>query len=209
MSSNLVPLLPKVSLERRAGAFCIDVSAVGLPSLLLGTNLIAQTIFFVLLWLIMRVAIVRKNQGQSLGRWLLGMRVVDTKCHRTPGVEQLCKREALLGIFTASYLVGLSASAHYNASIDSIRNMLMCPFLLNGMFTSVSQSKRFPQALHDRLCQTIVVGTRRGYCLHLKVRKLLNQVQINVRKYLDSFLISLSSHLLKIMAKGVGIINTI
>ncbi|MFS8119671.1 MAG: RDD family protein [Microcoleus sp.] len=182
MSSDLVPILPKVSFRRRAAAFCIDVSAVGLPSLLLGTNFIVKAIIFVLLWMIMRVAIVRKNQGQSLGRWLLGMRVVDTKYQRTPAVQQLCKREALLGILTASYLVGLSATSHYNASIDSIRNMLMWPFLFNGMFVSLS-STRFPQALHDRLGGTIVVGTRRGYCLHLKVRRLLNQQQSNINKY--------------------------
>ena len=48
MSSDLVPLLPKVTIGRRAGAFCIDGFAVWLPSLLLGTNPIAQIIFFVL-----------------------------------------------------------------------------------------------------------------------------------------------------------------
>ena len=69
MSSDLVPLQPKVSICRRAGASCIDAIAVWLPSLLLSANPIIQTIFFVLLWLIMRVAIVRKNKGQSLGRW--------------------------------------------------------------------------------------------------------------------------------------------
>ncbi|MCC3572516.1 MAG: RDD family protein [Microcoleus sp. PH2017_40_RAT_O_B] len=176
MSSDLVPLQPKVSLGRRAGAFCIDVSAVGLPSLLLGTNSIVKAILFVLLWLIMRVATVRKNQGQSLGRWLLGMRVVDTKYQRTPGVQQLCKREALLGIFTASYLVGLSASAHYNEYIGYRYVMLLMPLQFDAMLATISfNSTRFPQAWHDRLGQTIVVGTRRGYCLHLKVRKLLKK----------------------------------
>jgi len=181
MSSDLVPILPKVSIGRRAAAFCIDVSAVGLPSLLLGTNFIVKAIIFVLLWLIMRVAIVRKNQGQSLGRWLLGMRVVDTKYQRTPAVQQLCKREALLGICTASYLVGLWANSHYNEYIDR-PVMLLMPLQFDAMFASVSQSKRFPRALHDRLGQTIVVGTRRGYCLHLKVRRLLNQQQSNISK---------------------------
>ena len=98
MSSDLLPLLPKVSIGRRAAALCIDGIAVWLPSLLLGTNAIAQTIFFVLLWLILRVAIVRKNQGQSLGRWALDMKIADTRFQRTPGVQELCKREALLGI---------------------------------------------------------------------------------------------------------------
>ncbi|WP_445241789.1 RDD family protein [Microcoleus vaginatus] len=97
MSSDLVPLLPKVSVGRRAAALCIDGIAVWLPSLLLGTNAIVQTIFFVLLWLILRVPIVRKNQGQSLGRWALDMKIADTRFQRIPGVQELCKREALLG----------------------------------------------------------------------------------------------------------------
>src|SRR4028119_2526208 len=88
MSSDLLSLLPKVSLGRRAAAFCIDGIAVWLPGLLLGTNAIAQTIFFVLLWLILRVAIVRKNQGQSLGRWALDMKIADTRFQRTPGVQE-------------------------------------------------------------------------------------------------------------------------
>ncbi|MEG4282271.1 RDD family protein [Microcoleus sp. A006_D1] len=177
MSSDLVPLLPKVSLERRAGAFCIDAIAVWLPSLLLGTNPIAQTIFFVLLWLIMRVAIVRKNQGQSLGRWALDMKIADTRFQRTPGFQELCKREALLGICAALAFAGVGGLTSTNAAVL----LLMLPLAIDCS-VAFTDSDRFPQAFHDRLSGTMIVGARRGYSLDIKVRRLLDQVQSNVRR---------------------------
>ncbi|MEG3849381.1 RDD family protein [Microcoleus sp. herbarium19] len=177
MSSNLVPLLPKVSIARRAGAFCIDGIAVWLPSLLLGANPIAQTVFFVLLWLIMRVAIVRKNKGQSLGRWALDMKIVDPRLDRTPGVQELCKREALLGICAALAFAGIGGLTSTNAGVV----LLMLPLAIDCC-VAFTDTARFPQAFHDRIGGTIVVGTRRGYSLDIKVRRLLDQVQSNVRR---------------------------
>jgi uncharacterized RDD family membrane protein YckC len=177
MSSDLVPLLPKVSVGRRAAAFCIDGIAVWLPSLLLGSNAIVQTIFFVLLWLILRVAIVRKNQGQSLGRWALDMKIADTRFQRTPGVQELCKREALLGFCAALAFAGIAGLTSTNAAVL----LLMLPLAIDCS-VALTSAERFPQAFHDRLGGTIVVGTRRGYSLDIKVRRLLDQVQSNVRR---------------------------
>ncbi|MCC3527205.1 MAG: RDD family protein [Microcoleus sp. PH2017_22_RUC_O_B] len=177
MSSDLVPLLPKVSLERRAGAFCIDAIAVWIPSLLLGTNPIAQTILFVLLWLIMRVATVRKNQGQSLGRWALDMKIADTRLQRMPGVQELCKREALLGFCAALAFAGVGGLTSTNAGVL----LLMLPLAIDCS-VAFTDTARFPQAFHDRLGRTIVIGTKRGYSLDIKVRRLLDQVQTNVRR---------------------------
>ncbi|MEG5044525.1 RDD family protein [Microcoleus sp. B4-C1] len=177
MSSDLVPLLPKVSVGRRAAALCIDGIAVWLPSLLLGNNAIVQIIFFVLLWLIMRVAIVRKNQGQSLGRWALDMKIVDPRFQRTPGVQKLCKREALLGFCAALAFAGIGGLTSTNAAVL----LLMLPLAIDCS-VALTSAERFPQAFHDRIGGTIVVGTRRGYSLDIKVRRLLDQVQSNVRR---------------------------
>lgn len=177
MSSDLVPLLPKVSIARRAGAFCIDGIAVWLPSLLLGANPIAQIIFFVLLWLIMRVAIVRKNKGQSLGRWALDMKIVDPRIDRTPGLQELSKREALLGICAALAFAGIGGLTSTNAGVV----LLLLPLAIDCS-VAFTDTARFPQAFHDRLGGTIVIGTRRGYSLDIKVRRLLDQVQSNVRR---------------------------
>jgi len=127
MSSDLVPLQPKVTIGRRAGALCIDAIAVGLPSLLLGANPIVQTIFFILLWLIMRVAIVRKNQGQSLGRWAVDIKIVDPRLDRTPGLQELCKREALLGACAALAFAGIGGLTSTNAGVL----LLMLPLAID------------------------------------------------------------------------------
>lgn len=177
MSSDLVPLQPKVSIGRRAGALCIDAIAVGLPSLLLGANPIVQTIFFILLWLIMRVAIVRKNKGQSLGRWALDMKIVDPRLDRTPGLQELCKREALLGVCAALACAGIGGLTSTNAGVL----LLMLPLAIDCS-RACTDTTRFPQAFHDRLAGTIIVGTRRGYSLDIKIRRLLDQVQSNVRR---------------------------
>ncbi len=172
-----MPLLPKVSVGRRAGAFCIDAIAVWLPSLLLGTNPIVQTIFFFLLWMILRVPIVKKNHGQSLGRWALDMKIIDVRFQRMPGVQKLCKREGLLGICAALALVGVGGLTSTNAAVL----LLMLPLAIDCS-TAFIDTARFPQAFHDRLGKTIIVGARRGYSLDIKVRRLLDQVQSNVRR---------------------------
>ncbi|MCW6052806.1 RDD family protein [Lyngbya sp. CCAP 1446/10] len=177
MSSDLVPLLPKVSIGRRAAAFCIDAIAVGLPSLLLGTNPIAQTIFFVLLWMILRVPIVRKNHGQSIGRWALDMKIADVRFQRIPGVQELCKREGLLGICAALAFAGVGGLTSTNAAVL----LLILPLAIDCS-TAFIDTARFPQAFHDRLSGTMVIGTKRGYSLDIKVRRLLDQVQSNVRR---------------------------
>lgn len=177
MSSDLVPLLPKVSIGRRAAAFCIDTIAVGLPSLLLGNNPIVQIIFFVILWLILRVPIVRKNKGQSLGRWALDMKIVDPRLDRTPGLQELCKREAVLGGCAALAFLGIGGLTSTNAAVL----LLLLPLAIDCS-VAFTDTARFPQAFHDRLGGTIVVGTRRGYSLDIKVKRLLDQVHSNVRR---------------------------
>jgi len=177
MSSELVPLLPKAPIGHRAAAFSIDAIAVWLPSLLVGTNPIVHTVFFILLWLTMRVAVARKNQGQSLGRWALNLKVADTRLKRIPGVQELCKREAVLGTCAALATAGIGGLTSTNAAVL----LLLLPLAIDCS-PAFTDTDRFPQAFHDRLAGTIVVGTRRGYFLDIKVRRLLDQVQSNVRR---------------------------
>ena len=177
MSSALVPLPPKVPPDRRAAAFAIDTLVVWLPSLILGGNWLIQTLLFLLLWIVLRVFLTAKNQGQSLGHWALDMRVVDTLLNRTPGIQELCKREALLGTCTALATVGLGSITNTNAAVL----LLMLPLALDGG-VALADTQRYRQAFHDRIARTIVVGTRRGYSLDLKLKKLLDQLQQNMRR---------------------------
>ena len=105
------------------------------------------------------------------------MRVVDTRFNRTPGFQELCKREGLLGIFTAIAILGLKAITSGNASIL----ILLVP-LGGDAIVAIGDTGRYRQTFHDRIGDTIIIGTPRGYSLDIKVRKLLDQVQRNVRR---------------------------
>ncbi|MGL4377831.1 MAG: RDD family protein [Microcoleaceae cyanobacterium] len=175
--SSLVPLPPKVPMERRFGAFTIDTLIVWLLTLPLSGNTILQFIFFLIFWFALRIALAFKNQGQSVGRWALNMRVVDTRFNRTPGFQELCKREGLLGIFSAIAILGLNAITSGNASIL----ILLVP-LAGDAIVAIGDTGRYRQTFHDRIGDTIIIGTPRGYSLDIKVRKLLDQVQRNVRR---------------------------
>jgi uncharacterized RDD family membrane protein YckC len=177
MSSDIVPLTPKATISQRAAAFCIDAIAVWLPSLLIGNNPLVHTIFFILLWLVMRVPVARKNQGQSLGRWAVNVKVADTKLKRLPGIQELCKREAVLGTCAALAFAGIAGLTSTNAAVL----LLLLPLAID-CGRAFTDSERFPQAFHDRIAGTIITGSKRGYFLDIKVQRLLDQVQSNVRR---------------------------
>ena len=176
MSSDLVPLPPKVPINRRAFAFAIDWAIVSLISLILGTNWFVQLLFFIILWLLMRVFLAVRNQGQSLGRWALDMRVIDTRFNRTPTIQELVKREGILGIGAALAAIAFAGLTSRNAAVL----LLMLPLVLDCS-VALADTERYQQAFHDRFAQTIIVGTRRGYSLDIKLRKMLDQIQRNVR----------------------------
>lgn len=177
MNSDLVPLPPKVPIERRAGALAIDALIVTLLSSLISRNFLVQIIFFLLFWLGMRVFLPLRNQGQSLGRWALDMKVVDTRFNRTPGLQELVKREGLLGFCAALASIALTGLTSQNAAVL----LLLLPLAGDGS-AALADTERYQQAFHDRLAGTIIVGTRRGYSLDIKLKKLLDQVQRTVRR---------------------------
>lgn len=177
MNSDAPDYRPKVPLERRAAAFCIDLLVVGLLSSLLSNNSVVRSIIFILLWMGMRVIWVTKNQGQSLGRWALDMRVVDLRLNRTPSMYELGKREGILALCAALTVVGIGGLTSRNASVL----ILLLPLALD-VCVALIDSERHPQAFHDRVAQTIIVGSRRGYSLDIKLQYLLDTVQKNMRR---------------------------
>ncbi len=177
MSSDLVPLPPRVPLNRRVAAFAIDAFLAWFPSALLGGNGVVQTFIFLLLWLLMRVSIPFKTQGQSLGRWAFDIRVFDPLFNGTPRLQDLCKREAPLGFCTALAAMGFSGLTSTNAAVL----LLMLPLALDGS-VALADSDRHPRAFHDRIANTIVVGARRGYSLDIKLKKWVDQLQRNMRR---------------------------
>lgn len=168
--------LPRVPVWRRGVAFAIDFCCAWLLSSLLGANLITGgwIIVFVLAWLGLRVLLPYGNQGQSLGRWALDMKLIDFQLGKSPGLQALLKREGVAGGGAVLAAITLNNITNFGALL------LLLPLALDcGMTLSEPE---FRQAFHDRIARTIVAPTRRGYSLDLKVKRLLAQLRQSVRR---------------------------
>jgi uncharacterized RDD family membrane protein YckC len=160
---------PKVPIERRAAAFGIDFVGVWFVSALLGLNVVFQAMVFILLWLGMRVILVSSNQGQSLGRWALDIKVLDAK-GKIPGLLTLAKREGILGFCALLAMIGLSVGLANGISLL----LLITPLAVDcGLALGDAEAR---QAFHDRVGNTIVIQTRRGFSLDLRLKKLFTQM---------------------------------
>jgi uncharacterized RDD family membrane protein YckC len=161
---------PKVPIERRAAAFLIDFVGVWLFSSFV-TNILVQMLVFILLWLALRVVLVSSNQGQSLGRWALDMKVLDAKYAKVPGLVTLAKREGILGGCALLAMIGLRIGLANGISML----LLITPLLANwGLVLADPEAQ---QAFHDRIAKTIVIQTRRGFSLDLRLKKMFAQMR--------------------------------
>ena len=156
---------PKAPFERRAYAFLIDFVIVWLITSTI-TNLFLEFLFFVLLWLALRVIVVQANQGQSLGRWAMDLKIIDLRLNRLPSLLTLTKRESILSITAFIAMIGFKINFH-----DLLLMIVfLCPLIIDGI--TVLSDDEYNQSFHDRLSGTMVTQTRRGFSLDLKMRKL-------------------------------------
>jgi len=160
---------PKVPIQRRAAAFLIDFVAVWLVTSLLGGNTASQVLVFTVAWSLLRVVLVAQNQGQSLGRYALDMKVVNANYGKTPGFVDLAKREGLTGFASLLALLGIKIGLRNGVSLLLLAAPLVADFGVAAIDSSLQQ------ALHDRLAQTLVVATRRGFSLDLRIKKWVAQ----------------------------------
>lgn len=171
--SELVPpAFPRVPTGSRAAALGIDALLVGLIAGLLGGKGLVGLILFLMIWIALRVFLVSKNYGQSLGRWAFNMRVIDTRFNRTPQLLELSKREGVLGLFVFLALSGLGNIGSGNAGVA----LLIVPLMADGAAVLFDTS-RHPQTFHDRIGETLVIGVGRGYSLDLRIRHWLDKAQ--------------------------------
>lgn len=167
---------PKVPIERRAYAFLIDFITVWLISSMASQSWWLEFIVFIFTWLIFRVIIVEKNKGQSLGRWAFDMKVIDERFNRIPGIFELSKREGIIGLAAAIAMIGLKINfANFLSLI-----LLLCPLLVDCGLAIADQE--FQQAFHDRVAGTLVIQTKRGFSLDLRLRRLWLEVKQKIRK---------------------------
>ncbi|WP_287287665.1 RDD family protein, partial [Okeania sp. SIO2B9] len=177
MSDNIIPQLPKAPLSRRVAAFSIDALVVWFLSAIISNNWFTFILFFMVLWIITRVLVVYKNYGQSIGHYALDMKVLDTRYQRNPGILDLSKREGILALSGALAMLGISNLTSGNAAVL----LLIMPLFLDFTVALVD-IERYQQAFHDRIAQTIVVGTMRGYSLDIKVKWLVDEAKRYVRR---------------------------
>ncbi|AFZ36786.1 RDD domain containing protein [Stanieria cyanosphaera PCC 7437] len=166
---------PRVPIKRRVGAFLIDFVTVWFVSSFFGNSI--QWLIFILGWLVMRVVVVDKNQGQSLGSWALDLKVIDARFNKIPDLVVLGKREGILGFAAVLAMYGLEINLRNGLSML----LLLTPLLVDCGIAFADEELN--QAFHDRLASTIVIQTPRGYSLDLRLKKLLAQIKNNMRKY--------------------------
>ncbi|MUG93804.1 hypothetical protein F7734_15830 [Scytonema sp. UIC 10036] len=181
MSIEQVPPkhFPKVEFERRGMAAGVDFLIVWLVSSLLGGSQlgvqIVQILVFIVGWAILRVIVPYNNQGQSLGRYAFDIKVLEMESARVPDLQTFLRREGIVCL--SALLVSITLS-------NIIRNptaiLLLVPLAIDcGAAFSDTQ---FRQALHDRFAKTMVVSSRRGYSLDIKVKQIVDKVRRNMRQ---------------------------
>ena len=166
---------PRVPFDRRVGAFAIDFLSVWFVSSFFASNLFFQWLVFLPCWLIMRVLIVEKNQGQSLGRWALDLKVIDPRYNRLPDLLTLFKREAITGCGSALAIAGLQ---NFTSGLSML--LLLSPLAVDCSLALLDEETNL--AGHDRVAETFTIQTERGFSLDLRLKKIFGQIRGNMRK---------------------------
>ena len=166
---------PKVPLDRRAWAFTIDFLSVWFVSSFFATSLIVQWLVFLTCWWILRVLIVEKNRGQSLGTWLFDIKIIDPRFNRLPDLLSLSKREAMLGVGSALAIAGLQ---NFTSGLSVL--LLLSPLAVDCSLALIDDETNL--AGHDRISQTFTIQTERGFSLDLRLKKIFGQIQRSMRK---------------------------
>ena len=167
---------PKVPIERRISAFAIDFLCVWFISSFFASNLFFQWVVFLPTWIIWRVIIADKNQGQSLGRWAMDTQVVDPRFERLPDLMALGKRELILGCGAALAIAGLQINVRNGLSML----LLLAPLLIDCSLAFIDDENNL--AGHDRVAKTLMIQTERGFSLDLRLKKIFGQIQRNMRR---------------------------
>jgi uncharacterized RDD family membrane protein YckC len=155
---------PRVPIQRRIYAFLLDFAVAWFVSALVGVALL-QLIVFVAAWWGLRVFGASRFKGQSLGRWAFDIQIIDGRRGRFPDVTLLTKREGGLSLIAFMGLVGLQYGFPNFLSII----LLLSPMLVDLVVAIGDEENQ--QAIHDRFFDTVIVPSRRGYSLDLRIRR--------------------------------------
>nr|WP_232315046.1 RDD family protein [Picosynechococcus sp. PCC 7003] len=166
---------PKVPLDRRFWAFFVDFIVAWIISGLGGFTL--QWLVFLVVWFGLRVFLVSRNQGQSLGSWAFDIKVIDIR-YRVPEIINLSKREGILGFAAMLAMYGIQSFFLMGNGISLI--LLVSP-LLTTCGVAIADEE-FNQAFHDRIAETYMIQTQRGFSLDLRLKQILAELRQNMQK---------------------------
>ncbi|MBV8884997.1 MAG: RDD family protein [Chroococcidiopsidaceae cyanobacterium CP_BM_RX_35] len=166
---------PRVQIWQRSAAFLIDFICAWLLSVLLGSHFpsvyVAQAFVFALVWLGLRVLLAYWNQGQSLGRWLLNLRVLDAQLNGVIYLPDLARREVVAGFGALLVVIALSDIEVSNF----VALLLLIPLAIDC--GSIFLDRQRQRAIHDRLAGTVIVATHRGFSLAHRIKRLFTSIR--------------------------------
>lgn len=165
---------PRAPLERRIYAYALDLFVVWLLSALVGIALL-QLLVFVGGWFAMRVFVVSRYRGQSLGRWAFDLVLVDADRGRIPDLMTLSKREGIAGGAAFLAIIGLQFG------LPNAFSAVLLAAPLGADLVIALADEDYQQAFHDRFANTLVVPSRRGYSLDLRLKRWTEQLLTRVR----------------------------
>lgn len=152
--------------QKRLGSFALDFG-LGLGASYLAQGVMAlfgagaetvdltgYTVFFAA-WLINRGYFQSRPEGQSFGKWLLNIKVIDTETDQSPSLIRSVAREGVTSLFI-------------------LTETLAVPLIADGIFAIFDQQKR--QSIHDRAGRTQVIEAEEGFELDQKAVQFLEQV---------------------------------
>lgn len=166
---------PKVPIDRRFFAFLIDFVAIWFISSFV-TNWFIQGLVFLFTWFALRVVVVEKNHGQSLGRWALDMKILELRTRRIPDLLSLVKREGITG--GAAVLAMAGFNLFFSSALSTI--LLVLPLAVTCGIAIADE--QYQQALHDKVAGTVIIETRRGFSLDLRLKKIVADLRYRMRK---------------------------
>lgn len=166
---------PRAPIQRRIYAFLLDFATAWFVSALVGVALL-QLITFIIAWWALRVFAVTRYQGQSLGRWAFDLQIIDGRRGRAPDVTILTKREGGISVIALLGLVGLQYGFPNFLSVA----ILVSPLIIDLVVAIGDEENQ--QAIHDRFLDTVIVPSRRGYSLDLRIRRWVDQIRDRMRQ---------------------------
>jgi uncharacterized RDD family membrane protein YckC len=172
---------PLATINQRLGALIVDflscwfMAELILSLLSITTSSPLRLFTFICTWFVFRVFAAARGQGQSFGRWLMSIRVIDAEFGKTAGLGAFLKREIF--VFACSLFL-----------IETITSTFIVfawiPFAADAAFAIVDEEKR--QAFHDRFSRTISIQSRKGFQIDQKLGKLFNQAGQQANNFYQS-----------------------